>query len=521
MSAEPNATSVDLADYLGVIRRRKALVFTIVVVCTLLGVAYGVTRPERWTARSEVQIPDSEVTEGAPRLAASDVLTEARVMESEVVAERAAEQLDFDVSPRALLARVEVTAPSEARILQVEFTGDTPRRAQAGAQAFAEAYVEVNRAEVVGKIEQRVAAQQRVIEDTSDQLQDAEQALALINPDEEPAQWAAANRRVDSLDAQLADARLELRTVEQTEVDPGLVLTPANLPGSPSTPGPVRTGALGLLGGGILALGVAFVADRLDAQVRDKGSIEHHLGVTTLGTVPTFAEGYRKAENSLVTLQDPDSSEADAFRRLRASFLIAVTDADTQVVCFTSANRDEGKSTVSANLATVLAQGGHSVALVSADIRRPTLDRIFGLNGTEGLTDVLQGNLRLDKALRDIGGGLSVLMAGPIDGAKFRNPSDLLQSDAMADVLRQLRKRFDLVLLDAPPVLAVADTHGLATVAEAMVLVVSIAHTTEAEVVETQQQLARVGSRLLGVVVNRGPSQSKRYHSYREVTPRR
>lgn len=518
MTTEANATSVDLADYVRVIRRRKVLVIAIVIGCTLLGVAYGMTRPERWTARSEVQIPDSEVTEGAPRLAASDVLTEARVMESEVVAEQAAGQLDFDASPRELLSRVAVTAPSEARILQVEFTDETPRRAQAGAQAFAEAYVEVNRAEVVDKIEGRAVAQQQVLDETNSQLQEAETALALINPDEEPAQWAAANRRVDTLDAQLADARLELRAVEQTEVDPGLVLTPANRPGSPSTPGPVRTGALGLLGGGILALGVAFVADRLDAQVRDKGSIEHHLGVTTLGSVPTFAEGYRVAENSLVTLQDPDSSEADAFRRIRASFLIAVTDADTQVVCFTSANRGEGKSTVSANLATVLAQGGHSVALVSADIRRPSLDRIFGLKANEGLIDVLQGNLRLDEALRDIGGGLSVLVAGSTDGAKWRNPSDLLQSEAMSDMLRQLRKRFDLVLLDAPPVLAVADIHGLATIAEAMVLVVSIADTTEADVVETEQQLARVGSKFLGVVVNRGPSQSKRYHSYREVS---
>jgi capsular exopolysaccharide synthesis family protein len=518
MTAEPNATSVDLADYLGVIRRRKALVAAIIIGCTILGVAYGMTRPERWTARSEVQIPDSEVTEGAPRLAASDVLTEARVMESEVVAEQAVEQLDFDVSPRVLLSRVAVTAPSEARILQVEFTDETPRRAQAGAQAFAEAYVEINRANVVDRLEQRATAQQQVVSDTEDQLRDAEAALAQINPDEEPAQWAAANRRVDTLSAQLGDARLELRDIEQTEVAPGLVLTPANLPGSPSTPGPVRTGALGLLGGGILALGVAFVADRLDAQVRDKGSIEHHLGVTTLGTVPTFGDGYRTAETSLVTLQDPDSSEADAFRRLRASFLIAVADADTQVVCFTSANRGEGKSTVSANLATVLAQGGHSVALVSADIRRPSLGRIFGLQAGEGLTNVLHGNLRLDEALHDIGGGLSVLMAGSTEEAKWRNPSDLLQSDPMSDVLRQLRKRFDFVLLDAPPVLAVADTHGLATLADAMVLVVSIADTSEADVVETEQQLARVGSKFLGVVVNRGPSQSKRYHSYREVS---
>jgi len=210
-----------------------------------------------------------------------------------------------------------------------------------------------------------------------------------------------------------------------------------------------------------------------------------------------------------VTVLDPEGANADAFRRLRGAVLLTLRARDAKVLAITSANAREGKSTVSANLAVTMGQAGHRVCLMSADVRRPTLDQFFQVTGHTGLMDVLDGSVALDDAIVPVA-GLSLLTSGRPHG----NPTDLLQSKRMEQTMAALRGRFDYIVVDTPPVLAVADVLGMMSMLDVVILVVSASETTEADITAAQTELRHVGTEIAGAVMNRSLTSTQRYAAY-------
>lgn len=207
----------------------------------------------------------------------------------------------------------------------------------------------------------------------------------------------------------------------------------------------------------------------------------------------------RPDERRLVVQEDPKAVSSEAFRTLRTNLQFASPDVELRAVLFTSPGPAEGKSTVSSNLAVSVAQTGTEVVLVDSDLRKPTVHKIFGLNNSVGLTSVLTGQIKLEDAVQKTKiDGLSVLTSGPIPP----NPAELLQSKSMRGIVERLKQEHERVLLDAPPVLPVADAMILSAYVDGVIMVISANHVPREMAVRAKELLENTNARLLGVVLN-------------------
>ena len=203
--------------------------------------------------------------------------------------------------------------------------------------------------------------------------------------------------------------------------------------------------------------------------------------------------------SSVVTHHDPMGAASEAFRVLRTNLQFMGLDKPLKSILVTSATPGEGKSTVSSNLAVAFAQTGAKVCLVDADLRRPMVAKLFGIDNWAGLTSALIGQAGIDGSLRttDVQ-GLTVLTSGPIPP----NPSELLGSGRMSRLLEELEQRFDMVLVDTPPVLAVTDAAVLAPKAGGVLLVTRAGQVARQQVVRAKEALEAVKANVLGVVLD-------------------
>ncbi len=500
----------DLSDYVRVVRRRWKLIVAVAMACVVLAVLYSLVASDTYAASAKVQIPASaNPGNGGQNQTAADVATEVAVMKSQAVANRVALTLNTKQSPDELLSRVTVQSPPDARVLIVQYSSASARDAQKGAQAFADAYLAEKKSKVDAQVQDQVSGLQRSIDGYNAQLATATTDLQNATTDSER---AAAQVRINGINNLLAQTVGKQNEVRSTTVDAGSVLQSAELPAKPSGPGVGLLGAIGLVLGLGLGVVVAFVRERLDEQVRESSDLQEVLDVSVLGTIPRFPERFRSPATALVTVHAPEGAQADAFRRLRAGLLIAIAENQSQVLAVSSPSSGDGKSTIAANLAVTLAQSGRSVVLISADVRRPTLEQLFDIEpGTAGLLDVLGGTATFDEAVKNVG-RFPVMISGRV----HNNPTDLLQSVAMEKLVADARSRFDLVIIDTPPVLAVADVLGMVPMVDAVLLVVSVDQTSEADVANARSELDHAGATILGAVVNRSAETSTRYDAYQK-----
>lgn len=209
------------------------------------------------------------------------------------------------------------------------------------------------------------------------------------------------------------------------------------------------------------------------------------------------------AKDSLVTLSQPRSPAAEAYRTLRTNLMFSSLDKPLTTLLVTSAAPDEGKSTTLANLAVTMAQSSRRTILVDCDLRRPTQHEIWGLANERGLTTmVLEGDALTHPPLADVGiENLAVLPSGPLPP----NPADLLGSRRMEEVIAALKSRADLVLFDAPPVVAVTDAALLASKLDGVLLVVEAGGTRRDHAQRAKEILEKVNLRIVGAVLNNAP----------------
>lgn len=299
----------------------------------------------------------------------------------------------------------------------------------------------------------------------------------------------------------------------------------------------------GLFFGLMSGFGLALVAELADKRFRTPDEVRSRLGLPVIGEVPfrmpeegdveKKLAGVAPYDPMLCTYYAPMSAWAEAYRGLRTAMYFSTNGEGHKTIQITSPNMGEGKSTISANLAVSIAQSGKRVVLVDADLRKPRQHDIFGLDATTGLAAVVNGEVELADALyqTDIT-GLSVLPCGPIPP----NPAELLTSPRFEQLLAVLREKFDYVLVDTPPVLAVSDPCVVAPRVDAVLLVISISRNGRSEAQRAKELLGTMEVNLLGTVVNRvtrqaggaygyGSYRYERYgymaHYYREGGPSR
>lgn len=213
----------------------------------------------------------------------------------------------------------------------------------------------------------------------------------------------------------------------------------------------------------------------------------------------------------LITHEDPKSPVSEAYRILRTNIQFAGLDKPLKRVSITSSVPGEGKSTTLANLGVTMAQTGSKVIIVNADLRRPFIGKLFGLSEQKGLTSVLMGRMTLDQVILPTHvPNLSVLPSGPIPP----NPSELLGSQAMTNLLEELDPKADMILVDCPPVIAVADAAILAPKMDGVIILARIGHVPKELLLKTKANLEAAKARILGVVAGRIEIQGSHNYYY-------
>lgn len=288
------------------------------------------------------------------------------------------------------------------------------------------------------------------------------------------------------------------------------VVQPPSLPTVPVEPRKVVNLALGLLIGAGAGFGALALRSSIDRSIKSGAELESLAQCPVLGDVEFDKDAIRRP---LVPVNGARTVRAEQYRSLRTNLRFADLDTLRQAVLVTSSTSLEGKSITACNLAITLACANVNTILLEGDLRRPTIANYMGLEGSVGLTDVLVGRASLDSVLQPWGNDNLPLRVLP-GGTLPPNPSELLGSANMAQLLGQLRKQADFVIIDAPPLLAVTDAAILAKAADGALVVVRHGKTPREKLQRAMDALAHVDAKVLGTVLNMVPASGQRRSRY-------
>lgn len=372
-----------------------------------------------------------------------------------------------------------------------------------------------------------LATSNRVLGDVGEQLDLTVDQLRGSVTAENPVNTVLINVRATSGNAQsaarianaAADHLVELvNSVENSGADDGAVapvtltkVQDAGVPTYPFAPSTTRNLLLGVVLSLIAGVSAALLIERFDTRLRGRAAIEEVSDASILGT---FAPETGTGSELLLRDLETYSGRAEAYRQLRTHLQFVGVDGGVRSVLMTSSVPGEGKSTTAANLAIVLAENGVRVLLVDADLRRPRIDSLLGLERSVGLTTVLTGRIALEDAIQEVSFGqpLSVLTAGALPP----NPSEMLASARMEQLVADMTDQFDVVIIDSPPLVGVSDPSSLATMVSGVLLVASAdGRLHRDQFTQALENLKFVHARLFGLVLNRVDlGKRKGYYGY-------
>ncbi len=420
------------------------------------------------------------------------------------------------------------TTSTADNLLEINVTDTSPELAQAVALALANEVInqspsatseeaQKRRDFINGQLEQL----QVDIQTTDDDIVRLRQELATL---ESAVEIERVNSEIEAQQQKKTELQATytelLGSLGESSVNQVRLLQPPSLPTIPVGPNVNLIVAAAALGGALLAVGAAYLIEFLDDTLRANDDIPLLTGgLTVIGHIVDLEKG---KDGSLQSVADkPRSPAAEAFRSLRTNLEFAGVERPLRAILVTSAAEEDGKSTVALNLALSLSQSGKRVALIDADLRKPTLHEALGIRNTEGLTDLFRKPLHVSDVLRSWKSDRVLVMTS---GELPPNPTELLSSRRMDQIMTALREMVDIVVIDATPFF-IADAWVLAAKVDGVVWVSRPGHTRKGALRALLAQARRTGTNLLGVVLNRlnksNSSYATRYsylsHYYGEV----
>lgn len=463
------------------LRRRKWLIAFCVLVATGAALALSLSQQKQYTASAKLLFRDPALDQKlfgsvyipGPQDPEREAATNVQLASLQEVIDRTSVRLRQPVDGKVFVAPI-----GQSDVVSVLGQDPDPRFAARIANTFIREYIVFRR------------------EADRDKVRDAQRLvqsqLRQLTPEEaRGAQGAGLRERAEQLQilASLQTGNAEL-------------VQEAKPPSSPSSPQPVRDGIAGFALGLLLGVGLAFLLERLDRRLRDPHEIEAVFGRPILGTIPE-SRNFPGRQRSL------SLREAEAFRMLRANLRYFNASRQIRSVLVTSASPGDGKTTVAWNLAAAAAGTGSRVLLLEADLRQPTFGKRMNEVAPGGLSNVLAGDARLadmaleisvDEAASGTGAGrtMDVVSAGPLPP----NPTDLIESERMRQIIADAEEAYDLVVIDTPPTSIVSDAIPLLKEVSGVIVVTRLGRSTRESATHLRNQLERLEAPTLGVVVN-------------------
>jgi Mrp family chromosome partitioning ATPase/capsular polysaccharide biosynthesis protein len=504
--------SLDFRDYLRPLRNRWWLIVITVVVVTAGTYFYYDRQPEVYSATSQLFVETSSLEQvlfgsggGRPAETIDDL---SLLLQTTPVAEQVAADTGFTGDPRALLGSISAAGDGESSFIFVTAQGGTASGAANLANAFSRAFVSIRRQDTRQQAESA--------------LEDAQAQLDQLGDD------PAAEAQRSSLLSRVE--QLELVGTAGTGVAGIELVEPAVAPAEPIEPQPTRNAIFAFVVSLALAVAIAFGLERFDRRIGRLEDVEEiykdQAVLTELPQVGMPAPVVNREAVVSDALREP-------FRRLQMNLDLAADISLLESIVIVSAAPEEGKSIVARNLAIAYREAGKWVALVDADFRKPSVARLFDLDGETGLANVLAGSIDLELALQPVNGyrnGNSAMAAvqtamngAAVDGALSAltagrspsNPAAALATGRMMEILEEAAETYDTVLIDSPPILAVSDALPLLTAADGVIIVTRVGVSSRESARRMLKGLEQVPDvNVLGVVVNGVPPRDLRNRAY-------
>jgi polysaccharide biosynthesis transport protein len=484
-----------LLAYWHVIWRRKWTVLLAVAVTMASIAIVDQVRPREYSATSSVLLLSQSFTGTTTNeLTPQDIATLIRLVQSDPVTLIVSKRLGQS-APDASVIEEGTTATANITV-----SSKNAKLAALAANTYAAAFIVYTRHQYLAQQKQVSKAVQRQIDSLQRQIDVIQAKL----PNSSPSDAGVLTGELGTLSAEQLTLRTQLIQIQSdvaTAPSAAVLIQPASVPTSPSSPRPLTDLFIAALLGLLIGIGIALLQTLRDSRIRsleDLRGVAGGLGV--IGVIPRVS-GWASVEVSLLAgVGRQRSAIGESFRSLRTSIQFLNQDLATRLLQVTSPLVEEGKTTVSSNLAVTLAQAGHSVILIDCDLHRPRVHSVFNVANAVGLCSILTGVATLEDACaRDSGvPNLTLLPAGPVPP----NPSELLGSSRNRSLLARLGQDYDYVIIDSSPLLPVTDAVVLATIATGVLFVCAATKTTKDDFEQALNMLRGVEAPVLGVVFN-------------------
>lgn len=440
--------------------------------------------------------------------------TYAQLLTEQPVLEGTIERLGLAVTVEALRERVEARRVPDTQLIEIIVEHEDPAMAANIANTIVAVFTEQTEALQASRYEDTKQSLLAQLADLERQIEETNTSIDGLGDTPEDKQER------DRLEALLVQYRQSytnllqsyeaIRISEAQAASNVIPVNPATPPEKPVRPNVLLNTAVAGFLGLMMAVSLLFIRELLDNTIKTPDDVTHHLGLPILGMIAHIEA--RNNRELLVTASHPRAPTAEAFRTLRTNIQYASVDRPLRQIVVTSASPEDGKSTVASNLAVAIAQNNRRVTLVEGDLRHPVVHRRMGVSNDLGLAGLFVGpTTNLNSVLQpSYVPGLSVLASGGTPP----NPSELLDSERARQIIEAISSQADIVIIDAPPVMAVADAVILSSHADGVLLVVRVGKTRIAACKQAVEQLRRVGANVIGVVLTSIDVRSARYGYY-------
>jgi len=479
-AAEEHGRDSAFDSALQILRRRWRLILAATALVAAVAYAYSSRQENRYSTTASILFQkdvEAVANSGSDFIDPQrEAATNEALLELPVVAEGAARALGGGVSPGQVASSIKVESSRESDIVDIKATTADPRLSVRMVNAYGKSFIDFRRTAARQRIDEAIAGARNALSELTTAQLESPAGLEL-------------RQRINQL-----ETTRSLQTGGADLVQQGV------LPTSPSAPKPMRSGILGGILGAILGFSLAVLRERRDNTIKDLDALQDAFGRPVIAEIPRSRALARSGMAPLGV------EEAEAFRTLRSSLRYFSVDSATRSLLVASASTGEGKSTIARRLAETMAAMGDSVVLVEADMHRPSGFSLGTDPDTRGLSSVLSGQPLNDSLaelpLATASGGehrvLAVLRNGPLPP----NPSELIDSARMREVLLELRAQFDTVIVDSPPLPIVSDALPLINQVDGVLAISAIGITTREGVRDFLRLVGLHDGDLLGVVVN-------------------
>jgi Mrp family chromosome partitioning ATPase/capsular polysaccharide biosynthesis protein len=501
-------SGADVRGYLDAISRNRRLIALVVGITTGVVLLLSLVLPKSYEAVARISLDTDTGVLGTTDAESTQrqLATLETLLTSREVLESAAEEVPGETVD-SLEQNVESSVDEQANIINVAATDGDPEQAAAIAQAVANSFLEVEAAQERERLEAAQQDLQTQIEVLADQP----------STEDGDVQIAAIQERLSQIavDLQLAGSELQ-------------IAQPAEVPDAASSPRPLRNTVLAFFGSLVIGVLLALARDQLRPGLRGPREVSRLAGgLPILGAIPNVRRGLSRSRTARTS-----AAEHEAYLTLRAAVRMAVPPERGSIILVTSALHGEGKSTVTARLGRGLAQAGHPTLLISADLRVPTLEKLFRLPRRPGLTEEITRLAdeptggKQDRPLRahrlgapESAGRSAYRLDVLSSGEEPPDPSTLLASKAAERFFKEVRSfKYDYVLVDTPPLLGIADVQALAQHADEVLFVARLDQLTPDALIDANDIFSRLDIRPMGVVVVGAKAEATPYHYMQQRT---